>query len=605
MLSSKCHAVGSLPLFVLPIVCALLTAGPAPSQGNIATIAGNGSAGYSGDGGLAINAGLSHPRGLALDSSGNLYISDVDNHRIRRVSPAGIIFTVAGNGTAGFSGDGGMAVNAALADVTSLALDGAGNLYIADRGNRRVRKVTADGIIATIAGTGISGFSGDGGPATSAQLNTPASIMFAAGNLYIADSSNQGIRRVGSDGTITTIAGNGVKGFSGDGGPATSASLATPLGMAMDSFGNLYIADGDNNRVRRISPGGVITTVAGNGVGQFAGDLGPAVSASLNIPEDVAVDTAGNLFVADAGNNRVRKVDGAGIITTLAGTAQNGFSGDGGPATQAMLNFPWGLTTNSTGTVYIADRVNNRVRTVSAGGGTGLPAIADGSTVNGASFVNIIAPGAIVSISGTSLASTSLSASSVPLPTVLGETSVTFNGTAVPLFFVSSGRIVAQAPFDLSASGAVSVQVARGGNTSAVRTATVAAVSPGIFIVDQSSGTGAVLHASDYSLVSANSPARPGESLLIYCTGLGPLKTHVNSGDRAPSAPPLAETLYLPAVSIAGTSVSVTYSGLAPGLVGMYQITARVPAGLPSGNQAVQITTGGVASNTVTIVTSQ
>ncbi len=605
MLSSKSHAAGALPLLVLPIVCLLLTAGPALSQGNIATIAGNGNAVFSGDGGPATNAGLNHPRGLAIDSSGNLFISDVDNHRIRRVGPTGIIFTVAGNGTLGFSGDGGMAVNASLADVTSLALDGAGSLYIADRGNRRVRKVTSDGIITTVAGTGVSGSSGDGGPATSAQLNTPASIMFAGGNLYIADSSNHDIRRVGADGTISTVAGNGVKGFSGDGGPATSASLATPLGMAMDSFGNLYFADADNNRVRRIGPGGVITTVAGNGAGQFAGDQGLAVNASLNIPEDVAFDAAGNLFVADAGNNRVREVDGAGIITTFAGSAQNGFSGDGGPATQAMLNFPWGLTTNAAGIVYIADRVNNRVRTVSAGGGTGLPAIADGSTVNGASFVNIIAPGAIVSISGTNLAGASLSATSVPLPTVLGETSVTFNGAAVPLFFVSSGRIIAQAPFSLPASGAVSIQVARGGNSSASRTATVAAVSPGIFVIDQSSGAGAVLHARDYSLVSANSPARPGESLLIYCTGLGPLRVSVGSGNRAPNAPPLAETLYLPTVTIAGLPASVTFSGLAPGLVGMYQITVQAPAGMPSGSQAVQITTGGAVSNIATIVASQ
>jgi uncharacterized protein (TIGR03437 family) len=348
----------------------------------------------------------------------------------------------------------------------------------------------------------------------------------------------------------------------------------------------------------------VITTVAGDGTGRFAGDQGLAASASLNVPEDVAVDSSGNLFIADAGNNRVRRIDGSGLISTLAGTGTDGFSGDGGPAAQAMLSFPWGLTTNAAGIVYIADRVNNRVRTVSAAGGTGLPAIGENSTINGASFAQIIAPGAIVSILGTDLAGNVHSSSSVPLPTSLGDTSVSFNGTAVPLFSVSSVQIVAQAPFDLPAGVAVSVQVRRGGSLSAVRSASVAAVSPGIFIVDQASKAGAVLHANGFSLVSASSPARSGESLLLYCTGLGPLQTAVKAGESAPNSPHLAETTYLPTVTIAGLTASVTYSGLAPGLVGVYQITVQAPAGLPAGDQPVQITIGGVVSNTATIATA-
>lgn len=600
MSSSKSHVAGRLPLFVLPVACLLLTAGPALSQGNIATIAGDGTTAFSGDGGPATAAGLNHPRTLVLDSSGNLYISDVDNLRIRRVTPAGIISTVAGNGLPGSSGDGGPAVNASLSSMLGLALDNAGNLYIADAGNRRVRKVTPAGIISTIAGTGVQGFSGDGGPATSAQLNTPASVLFSAGNLYISDSSNQRIRRISSDGTITTVAGNGVTGFSGDGGPATGAALAFPLGMAMDSIGNLYFADGNNNRVRRISPAGVITTVVGNGVGHFAGDQGPAISASLDVPEDVAFDSAGNLFIADAGNNRVRKVDNSGIISTLAGVGDNGFSGDGGPATEAMLNFPWGLTTDAAGSVYIADRVNSRVRVVS-GSLTGGPTLADKSTVNSASLAQTIAPGTIVSISGANFAGNSLSAPSVPLPTVLGDTGVTFNGAAVPLFFVSNGEILAQAPFDLAVGVAVSIQVRRGNSLSTMRTASVAAVSPGIFTVDPASSAGAILHASDYSLVTSISPARPGESLLIYCTGLGALQIPVPSGSSAPNVAPLAQTTVRPTVTIAGLPATVTYSGLAPGLVGLYQVTVQAPAALPTGNQPVQITTGGVVSNTAMI----
>ena len=606
MSSSKFNVVVRISMFVAPVTCLFLVAWPAFSQSTIQTFAGNGSQAFGGDGGPAAVAALNHPRGLVVDSNGSVYVADADNLRIRRITPDGVISTVAGNGFQGNSGDGGLAMNASLGSLTGLALDTAGNLFIADAHNMCVRKVTPGGIISTVAGTnGVQGFSGDGGPATSARLNVPAAVMYSGGNLYIADSSNQRIRRVSANGTITTIAGSSATaGFAGDGGPATSASLAFPLGMAMDSLGNLYFADGDNNRVRRIAPGGVIATVAGDGAGRFAGDAGPATGASLNIPEDLALDGAGNLLIADSGNNRVRKVDSSGIISTVAGTANNGFSGDGGLATQAMLDFPWGVTTSAAGNVYVADRVNNRVRVVAADL-TSLPTIADNSTVNGASFAKTpIAPGAIVAIFGAGLASSSLSAQSAPLPTVLNETSVTFNGIAAPLFFVSSGQINAQAPFDLPAGAAASIQVKRGSNLSTVRTVSVAIVSPGIFILDQATSAGAVLHSSDFSAVSSSFPARPGEYVVIFCTGLGPVLVPVKSGDSAPSVPPLAGVVYLPTVSIAGLTAYVSYAGLAPGFVGLYQINAQVPSGVPTGSQSVQITTLGIASNIATIATA-
>jgi len=356
----------NLTLIGVSVMWLLLSASPSQSQGIIATIAGNGTTAFSGDGGPATAAALNYPCGLAIDSSGGIYIADTDNARIRRVSPSGIISTVAGNGVPGASGDGGPALSASLSDVQGVALDAAGNLYFGDASNRRVRKVTPAGIISTVAGTGVQGFSGDGGQATNATLNRPTFVLIdPAGNLYIADSSNQRIRRVGLNGTITTIAGNGLAGFSGDGGLATNASLMFPLGMAMDRTGNLYVADANNHRTRRIDLSGVITTVAGNGVEGFSGDLGTATSASLNYPEAVAIDGAGNLFIADSGNNRIRKVDPSGVISTIAGTVLNGFSGDGGPSVEAVLNFPWALATDVAGDVYIADRVNSRIRKIS------------------------------------------------------------------------------------------------------------------------------------------------------------------------------------------------------------------------------------------------
>ena len=340
---------------------------PAPiAAPSIETIAGTGTAGFSGDGGAARAAQLQAPRGLALDNAGNLYIADSINNRIRRVDASGNISTIAGTGTRGFSGDGGAASAAQLRSPRGLALDSAGNLYIADEDNHSVRKVDASGDISTVAGTGTQGFSGDGGMAISAQLRFPSNVALdSAGNLYIADSINHRIRRVDASGNISTIAGTGTQGFSGDGGPASSAQLAGPYGLALDSAGNLYIAEYANHRIRKVDASGDISTIAGTGALSFGGDGGPASSAQFNFPVGVALDGAGNLYIADESNHRIRRVDASGDISTIAGTGTGGFSGDGGMASAAQINSPAAVVVDGASKyIYIADTGNDRIRRI-------------------------------------------------------------------------------------------------------------------------------------------------------------------------------------------------------------------------------------------------
>ncbi len=335
------------------------------AQGIISTVAGTGLPTYSGDGGPATSAGLNLPGTVAIDVAGNLYISDSRNYTIRKVTPAGIISTIAGNGKAGFSGDGGPAVNATLGESGGLAIDLTGNTYFTEVTNQRVRKVNANGIISTVAGNGKTGFSGDGGPANNASLNRPGRVATdTKGNIYISDQGNNRIRRVSPDGIITTFAGNGAAASTGDGSLATSASISNQIGVVVDSQGNLYIAENGSNRIRKVDSKGFISTVVGNGVLASSGDGGLATAASIGCPQDVGVDRSDTLYVLDSCGYRVRRVDSNGIISTIAGNGIAASAGDGNLATQASINFPSGIAIAPSGRIYIVDYRGNRVRTV-------------------------------------------------------------------------------------------------------------------------------------------------------------------------------------------------------------------------------------------------
>lgn len=350
-------------VLILAVSAMVLFAFSGNSQ-TIKTIAGTGAWGSIGDGGPATAAEFLDIFGVTTDRTGNVYIVDDGNNNVRIVNSSGIVNAFAGNGTIGFSGDGGPATAAELWYPQNAAVDKAGNVYIADSRNNRVRMVNTSGIISTFAGNGTGSFSGDGGPATAAELYGPYGVAIdGAGNIYIADYSNNRVRIVNPAGIINTFAGNGLTNFSGDGGPATAAEIG-PIAVATDNNGNVYIADEANDRIRMVHISGIINTIAGNGALSFSGDGGLATAAEINGPDGVATDLAGNIYIADNQNNRIRMVNSSGIINTLAGSGTGGFSGDGGPASAAELKYPWAIATDASGNLYFADYGNDRIRKI-------------------------------------------------------------------------------------------------------------------------------------------------------------------------------------------------------------------------------------------------
>ena len=595
-------------MFRLLAVCSLALAVFAQTPGTIQTIAGTGIATYSGDGGPANRAALNAAVDVFADRSGNLFIADQYNHRIRKIAPDGTISTVAGNGIAGYSGDGGAAVSAQINTPIGICADNAGNLYIADVGNQRIRKVDASGRISTLAGTGGRGYGGDGGPAINATFYNPVRVAVdPSGNVVIADQSNHRVRRITPSGTISTIAGNGAGtpqtgAFSGDGGPAVSASLNNPTAIAFDGAGVLYICDQYNQRIRKVATDGTITTIAGNGAAGFSGDGGPAISASLNYPGAITLDAAGNIYFNDDVNYRTRRIS-SGTITTIAGTGTQGFAGDGGPGTAAQLNGNFGIALDLAGNLYIADSTNNRIREVYGVITAPAPVLSAAGFTNAASFSSGGSPGGLATIFGKNLTrnlSGFVQNSSVPLPSSLAGTTVTIGGKNAPVFnVVNQGgqeQISVQIPVDAAAGSSLPLVLDNGSANSTVQV-TLAAVQPGIFTIDGSQA--AALHA-DFSLISASQPAAPGETIIVFCTGLGVVNPVTPTGAAA-SSTVLSSTVAPYAATIAGQSAPVSFSGLAPGFVALGQVNLAVPSGAPSGLQDLVISSGGVNSNTVKI----
>lgn len=549
--------------------------------------------GYFGDSQLATTAELNAPIALALDSSGNLYIVDSGNNVVREVTKStGKIATIAGTSDSyQYSGDGGAATSASFNVPYGIAVDSSGNVYVSDLLNHVVRKINSSGTISTVAGTGTYGYSGDGGPGTSAQLNEPIGLALdSQQNLYIADSNNFCVRMLNTTtGIITTVAGvPTVNSFSGDGGPATKAKMSPPYGIAVDSAGNLYIADKVHNRIREVS-NGIINTIAGTGTQGFSGDGGPATEAELNRPWGLNVDSAGNLYVADYGNVRIRLISKNGIITTLAGFAAN-YGGDGGPAVNATLNYPTATVFDrSTGNVYIADTGNNVIRLMTPS------SVAVGAVQSAGQFgaLPAVAPGSWIEIYGGNLATNARSwtladftNNGANAPTSLDGNSVTIGGQAAFIDYISGGQVNVQVPSNVS-TGQQQLVVTNSDGGKANYTVTVNATEPGVFapsqfVVGGKQYAGAVANDGVTFIMPpgavsgiTSQRANPGDRITFYGVGFGPVTPAIPAGQVVPVSP--ANSLSGLQVQIGGQTAQIQYAGLAPGSIGLYQFNVYVP----------------------------
>lgn len=590
----------SIRQFFLPLMLGALSLSCAPScawgqQYTINTYAGNRTAGFSGDGGSPTSAEFNLPLGLAFDSSGNLYIADSANARVRKIS-GGTITTVAGNGTTGYSGSGGAATSAEMLSPSAVAVDSNGDIFIADTGNHVIWEVengatataakVSAGTITVFAGTNTGGYTGDGGPATSAELDFPTGVAVdAAGNVYIADSANNVIREV-SNGNIKTIVG-GVAG----------QELNDPESVLVDSSGNLYISEQSGFRISKFS-NGTLTTIAGDGEIGYTGDNGPGIDAELDEPTAIALDSKGYLYICDTINSVIRKLSPNGIITTIAGTTVNGmptpgYYGDGGFASNALLFFPRGIVVDSSGNVYISDTGNYILRWLQPV----TPAIAAGGVVNAASFTAQLSPGTLASVFGSNFTGAGLDAvaASLPLSSSLGGVSVSVNGVAAPVLYSSSGQVNFQIPWE-TGTGSATVTVSVNGLASTSVNITVQGAAPGLFV----QGAHAIVQNSDFSLNSSLNPAKVGSTIMAYLTGAGAVSNQPADGAAAGSSPLSTDSSTMTA-TIGGQNAEVSFAGLAPGFVGLWQANIVVPSGLTQGDFPLIVSVGGQASNSANV----
>ncbi|MDE3197233.1 MAG: IPT/TIG domain-containing protein [Acidobacteriota bacterium] len=581
----------------LLLFCGLASA----QQYNVVTIAGTGGMpGWSGDGGPALSAQFTNPIRVAVDSKGNLYITDYGNQSIRFVnSDTNVVSSIAGNDTLGYSGDGGPARGSQLADPHDVAVDNQGNVYIADTLNARVRKIDTSGNISTFAGTGTRGYSGDGGPAANAQISLPTGLAVdKAGNLYIADFGNATVRKVDLSGNITTVAGIGYATFgaaAGDGGLATSAVLQQPYAVQVDTAGVIYIGDIGTSSIRRVDTKGIIGTyvqnfpgqnfavdstgsiyfanyrdntvekitpngsrlwIAGDGIAGYSGDGGLAIAAQFSQPYGVAVDASGNVFVADAASAVIRE----------------------------LIPIPFSI---------------GAVANAASGKAFGPPLAGSGSAALA------VSPGEIVVLFGTGLGPAGL-VSNTPSKTGFGTqvagTSVSFNGTPAPIIYTSSSIVAAIVPYEVAGHPSVPVTVSYNGQTSATTTVPIALTAPGCFTADASGlGQAAALN-SNGSLNGASNPALVGDFITLYCTGEGQTSPGGVDGQLANSAPYPAPIQYVTA-TMNGVPATVTYAGAAPTLVaGVMQVNLQIPTGLPTSSAIpVVIDVGGAFAPAVTV----